>query len=290
MKKILLSLVILFASACLFAQTAKNPFEEYGYKKQVMFTSSKGEFEEFHDQTDIVEIGSVLFDTKRNKVIGFVDDEAADTEIASSTAAMSVDPLCEKYYWISPYAYCAGNPIKFVDPNGMMYTDYINDRGELLYRTDDGLTDIIIVPNDNIPKLETKLNEAYAEGKIDDPITNEEEMHTLGTNIDNIRNSLVTGTPSLDAGITRGYDEAYNDIKPSFAEKLQRVIFGIEEENAKINAGHVNGKSQGKYDREHGKINKLNPYSSLKGNKPLLTVPKQKYIDRKYPGVGLPSK
>lgn len=31
----------------------------------------------------------------------------------------SMDPLCEKYYHISPYAYCAGNPINAVDPNGM---------------------------------------------------------------------------------------------------------------------------------------------------------------------------
>ena len=31
----------------------------------------------------------------------------------------SMDPLCEKYYHISPYAYCAGNPVRFVDPDGM---------------------------------------------------------------------------------------------------------------------------------------------------------------------------
>ena len=30
-----------------------------------------------------------------------------------------MDPLCEKYYSISPYAYCAGNPVNLVDPNGM---------------------------------------------------------------------------------------------------------------------------------------------------------------------------
>jgi len=38
-----------------------------------------------------------------------------------------VDPLAEKYYNISPYAYCAGNPVKFVDPDGrdvlIWYTD-----------------------------------------------------------------------------------------------------------------------------------------------------------------------
>ncbi len=30
----------------------------------------------------------------------------------------SMDPLCEKYYHISPYTYCAGNPVKYVDPDG----------------------------------------------------------------------------------------------------------------------------------------------------------------------------
>lgn len=32
----------------------------------------------------------------------------------------SMDPLCEKYYNISPYAYCAGNPINSIDPDGKL--------------------------------------------------------------------------------------------------------------------------------------------------------------------------
>ena len=36
--------------------------------------------------------------------------------IARWTAA---DPLSEKYYGISPYVYCLGNPISIIDPNGM---------------------------------------------------------------------------------------------------------------------------------------------------------------------------
>lgn len=31
---------------------------------------------------------------------------------------MTVDPLCENYYWISPYAYCLNNPINAIDPDG----------------------------------------------------------------------------------------------------------------------------------------------------------------------------
>ena len=41
-----------------------------------------------------------------------------------------IDPLCEKYYGISPYAYCGNNPVNSVDPDGM--DDYkINADGYL---------------------------------------------------------------------------------------------------------------------------------------------------------------
>lgn len=115
-RTVLFLLTVTTAVSCLFAQTTKSPFSKLGYKKQVMYTSSKGEFEEFHDKADIVEIGLVYFNTKTNKVVGYVNKEKA--EVAVATSAMSVDPLCEKYYWISPYAYCLNNPVRFVDPDG----------------------------------------------------------------------------------------------------------------------------------------------------------------------------
>ena len=30
----------------------------------------------------------------------------------------TVNPLAEKYYWISPYAYCTSNPLNAIDPDG----------------------------------------------------------------------------------------------------------------------------------------------------------------------------
>ena len=41
----------------------------------------------------------------------------------------SVDPLAEKRYSISPYAYCSGNPVNRIDPDGRV--DYkVNSKGE----------------------------------------------------------------------------------------------------------------------------------------------------------------
>ena len=41
------------------------------------------------------------------------------------------DPLAEKYYDISPYAWCANNPVNLVDPDGKDIFD-INHRGEIV--------------------------------------------------------------------------------------------------------------------------------------------------------------
>ncbi|MBQ7468678.1 MAG: hypothetical protein IJS75_07455 [Bacteroidales bacterium] len=37
---------------------------------------------------------------------------------ANTGMFLSLDPLAEKYYGISPYSYCAGNPVNLVDPDG----------------------------------------------------------------------------------------------------------------------------------------------------------------------------
>jgi len=46
----------------------------------------------------------------------------------------TMDPLCEKYYHISPYAYCAGNPVNAVDPDGR---NPIYDKNGIFLGTDD---------------------------------------------------------------------------------------------------------------------------------------------------------
>ena len=51
----------------------------------------------------------------------------------------SPDPLAEKYYDWSPYVYCVGNPIKFLDPDGRFVGDYLTSKGEFI--ASDGIDD-----------------------------------------------------------------------------------------------------------------------------------------------------
>ena len=56
--------------------------------------------------------------------VGYIDFGAR--QYSPSIARWLVpDPLGEKYYDVSPYAYCAGDPVNLVDPEGRDW--YINN-------------------------------------------------------------------------------------------------------------------------------------------------------------------
>jgi RHS repeat-associated protein len=63
-------------------------------------------------------------------------------DVAGVPMWTSVDPLAEKYYNVSPYTYCAGNPVNRIDPDGK--DDYYTPDGQFLFR-DNKETDYIII-------------------------------------------------------------------------------------------------------------------------------------------------
>ena len=114
-----------------------NPFARLGYQADV-FTFSENK--EFHDQEVVVEIGDVLYDTKTKEVVGFVMERDTFIELRPELQSISIDPHAEKYYSITPYAYCMNNPVRFVDPNGRDVWE-INQQGEIVKRIKDTTQD-----------------------------------------------------------------------------------------------------------------------------------------------------
>lgn len=183
------------------------------------------------------------------------------------------DPLCEKYYDVSPYGYCNNNLMRFIDPSGMNYTDYRNDKGELLFKTSDGISDIIIVRDPDVAALEKKGEKLEEEGKLNDPQANKEVLHPLGKDITEYKNSYKTGNDNVDNGYVIGYDVTYNG-KSGIATTIWMYIQGVSDEGAQILGGYHIGKSEGQIDRIQGRINRLEPFKGLKNNKPLIKFEK----------------
>lgn len=71
-----------------------------------------------------------------------------------------VDPLCEKYYSVSPYAYCAGDPVNKIDPDG-------RDPGDFFKKMDDAAKDFGLYYNDNSIRINREMASYIFEIKDD---------------------------------------------------------------------------------------------------------------------------
>lgn len=120
MRKLLIIIAVLFG---FIGAKAQNPFAEYGYTPKIA-TLSQGQFNEFFDNDTIVQIGSVLYNTKSREIVAFVEsenlcqDETIQPDIVSRW--ISPDPLADHPNQIdkSPYQYAWNNPIYWTDPDG----------------------------------------------------------------------------------------------------------------------------------------------------------------------------
>ncbi len=71
---------------------------------------------------------------ERDKETGYGYFGARYMDYELMTMWLSVDPMADKYPSISPYAYCAWNPVKLIDPDGRRVEyNSVNDRIRVLF-------------------------------------------------------------------------------------------------------------------------------------------------------------
>lgn len=124
-------ILILVGIITISISEAQNPFAEYGYNDVQLLTLSNGTYNEVFNNDSLVQIGSVILNTKTKRLAAFVEvdtiyDEASlEPDIISRW--MSPDPLAEKFYEWSPYHFSMNNPILYIDPNGLAASPYYDE-------------------------------------------------------------------------------------------------------------------------------------------------------------------
>jgi spore germination cell wall hydrolase CwlJ-like protein len=155
---ICLGVVLMISSQLISAQ---DIFKQHGFNKKPL-TLSNGRYNEFFSNDEVVQIGTILLNTKNNQVVSFIEEDTAKVSYLSelSTRWLSPDPLAAKYPQVTPYIFCGNNPILFVDPDGRDYF-YYNDKGEMQERVKNDKPDEFYLRS-------TKTEVKYTERTLDD--------------------------------------------------------------------------------------------------------------------------
>ena len=117
----------------------------------------------------------------------------------------TMDPLAEKYYGVSPYAYCMGNPIRYVDPSGMDVHPHGEDEYEMILAT--------------LTKTDREYVQLDSNGYIDKELIN---SHTSDSENFNALVDLVNSEYDISVRLDDKYQ--YKDNEGNMHEGLMRYL------------------------------------------------------------------
>ena len=101
-----------------------------------------------YTETRYPRLGQYTFTGKeRDEETGYGYFGARYMDHELTTMWLSVDPMSDKYPSISPYAYCAWNPVRLIDPDGREIGDYYDTKGNYLGWDGNNDNNVYIVGN-----------------------------------------------------------------------------------------------------------------------------------------------
>lgn len=170
----------------------------------------------------------------------------------------TIDPLAEKYPAISPYAYCAGDPVNLVDGDGRASGDYYDSFGK--YLGNDGVDDNKVyrlrynypsnTNNSDINWGGTLSREIYSNlQSISDYIGNIQEVFVTGDAISNKR--ILQLHPAIRMLVTDFINEANSGNSETIIRVSQGLRTYAEQDElysiGRTQPGNIVTKAQGGY-------------------------------------------